>query len=215
MTACASNMRSAPIYHENSMLKLGFLASRNGTAMRAIVSAIESGALQAEPLIAVSNNRKAGALEFAGQHGIATAVIPTQADPDAADESLKQALENAGVELVILSGYLRRLGPRTLERYHNRIVNIHPGLLPEFGGEGMYGRKVHEAVIAAGASQSGATIHIVDEVYDHGPILDRRAVPVLRGDTPETLEARVTAMEPGFFVETLSRIATGALRLPN
>lgn len=197
------------------MLKLGFLASRNGTAMRAIIAAIESGALQAQPLIAVSNNRKAGALEFAAEHGLATAVVPTQADPDAADESLRQALENAGVELVVLSGYLRRLGPRTLERYHNRILNIHPGLLPEFGGEGMYGRKVHEAVIAAGASQSGATIHIVDEVYDHGPILERRAVPVLPGDTPETLEARVTAMEPGFFVETLSHIATGALRLPN
>lgn len=197
------------------MLNLGFLASRNGTAMRAIIAAIESGALEARPLIAVSNNRQAGALEFAAEHGVATAVIPTRADPAVADENLSQALENAGVELVVLSGYLRRLGPRTLERYHNRILNIHPGLLPEFGGEGMYGRKVHEAVIAAGASRSGATIHIVDEVYDHGPILDRRAVPVLEHDTPETLEARVTAMEPSFYVETLSRIANGSLRLPD
>lgn len=183
--------------------------------MRAILAAIESGALEARPLIAVSNNRKAGALEFAAQHGVPTAVIPTQADAAAADENLLQAFENAGVELVVLSGYLRRLGPRTLGRYHNRILNIHPGLLPEFGGEGMYGRKVHEAVIAAGATQSGATIHLVDEIYDHGPVIDRRTLPVLPGDTPDSLEARVTAMEPGFFIETLQRISTGDLKLPS
>ncbi|HEY9233515.1 MAG TPA: formyltransferase family protein [Phenylobacterium sp.] len=200
---------------DESMLNLGFLASRNGSAMRAIISAIESGDLQARPLIAVSNNRKAAALEFAAAHGVATAVIPTQADPVAADEMLAQALENAGVELVVLSGYLRRLGPRTLARYQNRILNIHPGLLPEFGGEGMYGRKVHEAVIGAGAGASGATIHLVDEIYDHGPIVDRRTVPVHAGDTPESLEARVTAMEPGFFIDTLRRIAAGDLELPS
>lgn len=197
------------------MLKLGFLASRNGSAMRAIIAAIESGDLAAQPLIAVSNNRKAAALEFAAAHGVPTAFIPTQADPATADQNLRQALENAGVEIVILSGYLRQLGPQTLERYQNRILNIHPGLLPEFGGEGMYGRKVHEAVIAAGASQSGATIHIVDEVYDHGPVIERRTVPVNPGDTAESLEARVTAMEPGFFIETLQRLASGDLRLPS
>jgi phosphoribosylglycinamide formyltransferase-1 len=197
------------------MLKLGFLASRNGSAMRAIIAAIESGDLAAQPLIAVSNNRKAAALEFAAAHGVPTACIPTQADPAAADQNLHQTLENAGVEIVILSGYLRQLGPQTLERYQNRILNIHPGLLPEFGGEGMYGRKVHEAVIAAGASQSGATIHIVDEVYDHGPVIERRTVPVNPDDTAESLEARVTAMEPGFFIETLQRLASGDLRLPS
>jgi len=196
------------------MLKLGFLASRNGSAMRAVIAAIEAGDLAAQPLIAVSNNRKAAALEFAAAHGVPTAVVPTQADPQAADERLRQTLENAGVELVVLSGYLRRLGPETLRRYQNRILNIHPGLLPEFGGEGMYGRKVHEAVIAAGASRSGATIHIVDEVYDHGPVIDRREVPVRPDDTAESLEARVTVMEPGFFVEVLQRIARGELRLP-
>ena len=196
------------------MLKLGFLASRNGSAMRAVIAAIEAGDLAAQPLIAVSNNRKAAALEFAAAHGVPTAVVPTQTDPQAADERLHQTLENAGVELVVLSGYLRRLGPETLRRYQNRILNIHPGLLPEFGGEGMYGRKVHEAVIAAGASRSGATIHIVDEVYDHGPVIDRREVPVRPDDTAESLEARVTAMEPGFFVEVLQRIARGELRLP-
>lgn len=183
--------------------------------MRAIVDAMSSGGLDGEARVVISNNRSAGALEFAASRRIVTQVIPTQGDPDAADKALCEALEAAGVELVVLSGYLRRLGPKTLGRYHNRILNIHPGLLPEFGGEGMYGRKVHEAVIAAGAALSGATIHIVDEVYDHGPVIDRRTVPVLDGDTAESLEARVTAMEPGFFVETLQRIAKGELQLPD
>ena len=123
-------------------------------------------------------------------------------------------MQAAGVELIVLSGYLRRLGPQVLAAYRNRILNIHPGLLPEFGGEGMYGRRVHEAVIAAGASESGATIHAVDEIYDHGPVIARRIVPVRADDTADSLEARVTAMEPGFFVETLQAIAEGRQPLP-
>lgn len=199
----------------SSPLKLGFLASKSGTSMRAIVDAARTGALPAEPRLVVSNNRKAAALEFAAERGVPSLVIPTQSDPAAADAALCEALEAAGVELVILSGYLRHLGPRTLGRYRNRILNIHPGLLPAFGGEGMYGRRVHEAVIAAGVTESGATIHAVDEIYDHGPVIERRTVPVLPGDTAEALEARVAAMEPGFFVETLARIASGDLRLPD
>ena len=199
----------------SSPLKLGFLASKNGTSMRVIVDAARAGALPAEPRLVVSNNRKAAALEFAAERGVPSLVIPTQSDPAAADAALCEALEAAGVELVILSGYLRHLGPRTLGRYRNRILNIHPGLLPAFGGEGMYGRRVHEAVIAAGVTESGATIHAVDEIYDHGPVIERRTVPVLPGDTAEALEARVAAMEPGYFVETLARIASGDLRLPD
>ena len=199
----------------SSPLKLGFLASKNGTSMRVIVDAARAGALPAEPRLVVSNNRKAAALEFAAERGVPSLLIPTQSDPAAADAALCEALEAAGVELVILSGYLRHLGPRTLGRYRNRILNIHPGLLPAFGGEGMYGRRVHEAVIAAGVTESGATIHAVDEIYDHGPVIERRTVPVLPGDTAEALEARVAAMEPGYFVETLARIASGDLRLPD
>ncbi|HQT53378.1 MAG TPA: formyltransferase family protein, partial [Phenylobacterium sp.] len=115
---------------------------------------------------------------------------------------------------VVLSGYLRKLGPATLARYQHRVVNIHPGLLPEFGGEGMYGRRVHEAVIAAGALKSGATIHLVDEEYDRGPVLTRRELTLAPGETVDSLEARITALEPLFFVETLRAIAGGDLRLP-
>lgn len=195
-------------------LKLGFLASRNGSSLRAIVGAIQSGALDAEARLVVSNNKAAAALAFAAETGVPALCIPTQADPDAADQRLAEALRAAGVELLVLSGYLRRLGPVTLAAYRDRIVNIHPGALPAFGGEGMYGRKVHEAVIAAGVTEGGITIHLVDEEYDHGAVLARQAVPIAPGETVDSLEAKVTAMEPPFFVETLQRIARGDLRLP-
>jgi phosphoribosylglycinamide formyltransferase-1 len=195
-------------------LKLGFLASRNGSSARAAITAIEAGQLDAEARLMVSNNRGAGALAFAAEHGVPALCIPTQADPEAADISLRDALEAAGVELVVLSGYLRQLGPHTLTRYRNRVLNIHPGPLPQFGGHGMYGRKVHEAVIAAEAAESGACIHVVDEEYDHGPVVARLAGPVRPGDTPADLEMRVTAVEPQFFVETLRRISEGRLQLP-
>ncbi len=196
-------------------LKLGFLASRNGSSLRAVIEAIAGGRLAAEPRLVVSNNKAAAALDFAADHGVATRVIATQADPEAADRRLADVLWEAGVELVVLSGYLRRLGPATLGRYRNRILNIHPGALPQFGGEGMYGRRVHEAVIAAGVAASGVTIHLVDEEYDHGPVLARWDVPLEPGETVDSLEARVTGLEPRLFVETLTRISAGELRLPD
>jgi phosphoribosylglycinamide formyltransferase-1 len=195
-------------------LKLGFLASGAGSSLQAIVAAIRAGELAAEPRLVVSNNRGAAALDFAREAGIPALAIPTQADPETADARLADEMTAHGVELIVLSGYLRRLGPRTLARYAGRTVNIHPGPLPQFGGEGMYGRRVHEAVLAAGAAESGVCIHVVDEEYDHGPVIARRPVPVAEGDTPESLEARVRAEEPGFFVETLKRIARGELQLP-
>jgi phosphoribosylglycinamide formyltransferase-1 len=194
-------------------LKLGFLASGNGSSARAIVNAVEAGELAGELRLMVSNNKAAPALAFARERGVAALCIPTQADPDAADARLVAAMAEHGVELVVLSGYLRRLGPRMLARYGGRILNIHPGPLPDFGGHGMYGRRVHEAVLAAGVPDSGVAIHLVDEEYDHGPVIARRSVPVMAGDTPEALEARVSALEPQFFVETLQRIARGDLPL--
>lgn len=162
----------------------------------------------------VSNNRNAPALAFAAELDVPAVHIPTQSDPDAADARLVETMSVHGVELVVLSGYLRQLGPRTLARYEGRILNIHPGPLPEFGGHGMYGRRVHEAVIAAGVAESGIVIHLVDAEYDRGPVVARQSVPVLPGESAQSLEARVTALEPGFFVETLKRIAEGALALP-
>lgn len=194
-------------------LKLGFLASGNGSSARAILAAIKAGDLAAEARLMVSNNRHAPALAFAAEEGVPALAIPTQADPEVADARLAEAMAAHGAEIIVLSGYLRQLGPKTLSRYAGRVLNIHPGPLPAFGGHGMYGRRVHEAVIAAGVAESGICIHLVDEEYDRGPVIARRSVAVEPGDTAETLEARVTALEPGFFVETLREIAEGRLSL--
>jgi phosphoribosylglycinamide formyltransferase-1 len=198
----------------SAALKLAFLASNNGSGMRAIVAAIEAGTLAAEPRLLVSNRREAPALAFAAQHGVPALTIPTASDPDRADARLCEALTAAGAEVVILSGYLRKLGPRTLSAFANRILNVHPALLPSYGGPGMYGRRVHDAVAAAGERVTGVTIHLVDEEYDHGAAIAQLEVPLARGDDAATIEAKVTAAEPAFFVATLRRIATGELRLP-
>jgi phosphoribosylglycinamide formyltransferase-1 len=192
-------------------LKLAFLASRNGSAFRAAVEAARAGRLAADIVLLVSNSAKAPALDFARERGIACAVIPTAADPEAADQALAAALAACGADWVVLSGYLRRIGPAVLARFADRILNIHPGPLPAFGGEGMYGRRVHEAVIAAGVPQSEVTIHLVDGEYDHGRVLGRWPVPVDAGDTPQALEQRVTALEPEVMTRTLIEIAEGRL----
>jgi phosphoribosylglycinamide formyltransferase 1 len=195
-------------------LKLGFLASNNGSGMRAVVQAIEAGELNAEARILVTNRRGVPALDFAAQHAVPSRVIATLPDPEAADAALADALKSAGAELVILSGYLRKLGPRTLAAFPNRILNIHPALLPRFGGQGMYGRRVHEAVAAAGSSVTGASVHIVDGEYDQGPVIASRSVALAPGDDPGTIERKVTAVEPELFVDTLRRICAGELILP-
>ncbi|HEY2179830.1 MAG TPA: phosphoribosylglycinamide formyltransferase [Caulobacteraceae bacterium] len=195
------------------MMNLAFLASNNGSGMRAVLAAIEAGELAARAVLAVSNRKGAPALEFARDHGVSTLVIPTLGDPDGADARLAQALSEARTDLVVLSGYLRKLGPLTLAAFCGRIINIHPALLPRHGGEGLYGRRVHEAVIAAGDTLSGASVHLVDAEYDHGEILARVEISVTAGDDAGSLEARVTAAEPRLLVETLRRIVSGDLRL--
>jgi phosphoribosylglycinamide formyltransferase-1 len=197
-------------------LNLGFLASHSGSSMRAILAAIANKTLDASARTVISNNAEAPALAQARALGVpAFHLSETRlGGAAAADETIAETLAAQGVELVVLSGYLRKLGPKTLRRFRNRVLNIHPGPLPRFGGRGLYGRRVHEAVIAAGARESGITIHLVDEEYDHGPTLAARTVPVEPGDTAETLAARVQALEPDFFVATLRRIAEGSLVLP-
>jgi phosphoribosylglycinamide formyltransferase-1 len=190
------------------------MASGNGSSARAIVAAGKAGVLAVQPRLMVSNQRTAPALALAAEEGFAAMCIPTQLDPEAADARLADAMSEQGVELIVLSGYLRRLGRQTLARYAGRILNIHPGPLPAFGGHGMYGMRVHTAVIDAGAPESGICILVVEADYDAGPVIARRSVPVEPGDTPETLQARVTGLEPAFFVETLQKIASGDISLP-
>ena len=194
-------------------LNIGFLASGAGSSAQAIVAAMRAGELAGEARLMVSNNRSAAVLDFARAAGIPAVCIPTKDDAEAADAKIAAVMADHGVELIVMSGYLRRLGPTTLARYAGRILNIHPGPLPRFGGEGMYGRRVHEAVLAAGVAESGIVIHLVDEEYDHGAPIARAVVPIMAGDTAADLEARVRAAEPGFFVETLKQLSRGELSL--
>lgn len=197
-------------------LKLGFLASHGGSSMKAIAAAIGDGRLDAEVRLVVSNNADSPALQFCRDRGLPWRHISARSEGSAesADLAIATAMREAGVELIVLSGYLRPLGPATLKAYDGRVLNIHPALLPGYGGQGMYGRRVHEAVIAAGETVSGATIHLVDADYDTGPILAQTQVSIPAGCSVEQLEQAVMAAEPGFFVETLRRISEGELALP-
>ena len=181
--------------------------------MRAIVAAIEARRLAAKACLVASNRAGAPALEFARVHEIKALCIPTIADPATADNRLSEALVERQIDLVILSGYLRKVGPATLGAFDGRILNIHPSLLPDFGGPGMYGRRVHEAVVASGVKVSGASVHRVDSEYDHGEVIARLEIPLAPGETAESLEAKVTAAEPALFVSTLTAIAEGRLQL--
>jgi phosphoribosylglycinamide formyltransferase-1 len=165
--------------------------------------------------VVISNNSQAGALGRARARQVPALHISGRQFPDAADldEAILCALREHGVELVALAGYMKRLGPRVLGAYPDRILNIHPALLPAFGGEGMYGMRVHEAVVASGAKLTGVTVHLVDEVYDHGPIVAQRAVPVEDDDTPESLFERVLKVEHALYPEVLQWFAEGRVRV--
>ena len=194
-----------------SPLRLGFLASHTGSSLRAIVAAIDEGELDAEAVLVVSNNGDAAALAFAREQGLPARHLSatTEGSPEAADRAICEAMEAAGADLIVMSGYLRKLGPQTLRRFEGRVLNIHPALLPRHGGKGMYGRRVHEAVLRDGDETTGATVHLVDAEYDHGPMLLQAEVPVLADDTVEALQARVMALEPELYLQVLATIVEG------
>ncbi|HJR51305.1 MAG TPA: phosphoribosylglycinamide formyltransferase [Gemmatimonadales bacterium] len=164
--------------------------SGRGTNLEALLRSLGPGA-PARVVLVLSNRVDAPALERAAGRGIATVTLRDHTD----GREWLSALERQGVELLVLAGYVKLVPAEVVERYRGRILNVHPALLPAFGGRGMYGRRVHEAVIASGARESGATVHLVDEVYDRGAILGQARVPVLPDDDPETLAARVLELE--------------------
>ena len=197
-------------------LSLGVLASHTGTTLQAIIDACEQGRLNARCRVVISNNSRSMALQRARFHAIPALHLSgkTHPDPHALDSAIEKTLARHDVNLVVLAGYMKLLGPKTLARYRGRIVNTHPALLPGFGGQGMYGDNVHRAVLNAGHRTTGVTLHLVDEIYDHGDILAQTEVPVLDDDTVDTLRDRVQTIERRFYVKTLQRIATGQISLP-
>ena len=165
-------------------LKLGVLCSHNGTNLQAIIDACVNGQLKAELRIVIGNNSKSYALIRAERSNIPVSHISgkTHESLDRIDEAILETLLDNQVNLVLLAGYMKKLGPKTLSEYNGRILNIHPSLLPKFGGKGFYGMKVHNAVIASRENFTGATVHFVDEIYDNGPIIMQEKVEILEQD---------------------------------
>jgi phosphoribosylglycinamide formyltransferase 1 len=194
-------------------LRLGFFASGRGSNMQTVIDACKEGSLDAAACLVISNNSQAEALTRARQEQVPAYHLSskTHPGPDELDAVILSTLQEHGIELVVLAGYMKRLGEKTLAAYEGRVINIHPALLPKFGGPGMYGTHVHEAVLAAGERETGVTIHLVDREYDHGRILAQCRVPVLAEDTVQSLAARVLEQEHVFLVQTLKQIVDGTI----
>lgn len=196
-------------------LIIGFLASHNGSNMQAIIDSIKRGELDAVPAVVISNNSNAYALERAKKEGIPAYHLSSKHYPneEELDQAILDTLIKHNVNIVCLAGYMKKVGPKVLNYFKNRVLNIHPGLLPKYGGKGMYGKFVHEAVLKAGEKQSGCTVHLVDEHYDHGRILGQKIVPVFPDDDVETLAQRVLEQEHKLYPEILQKIAKGEINL--
>ncbi len=199
----------------DEVLRLGFLASHGGSNVQAIIDACQSGRVDATPSVVISNNSAAPVLQRARREGIPYRHLSSRTHPlpEDLDKAILSTLDEYGVGLVVLAGYMKLLGRKTVSRFSGHILNTHPALLPKYGGKGMYGLRVHGAVLAAGDEVTGATVHLVDEEYDRGPIVAQREVPVLHADTPETLRERVLKCEHELYVETLQRISRGEISL--
>lgn len=176
------------------MLRVCVLVSGGGTNLQAILDAMDHGAVtNVEVVKVISNNPGAYALERAKNHGIAAECVSPKdfADREAFNEALLSRVEECRPDLIVLAGFLVKIPPMMIEKFRNRIINVHPSLIPSFCGVGYYGLKVHEAALSRGVKVTGATVHFVDEGMDSGPILLQKAVEVKEGDTPEILQKRV------------------------
>jgi phosphoribosylglycinamide formyltransferase 1 len=190
----------------DSWARIALFASHGGSNAEAVINACLEGRIAGRACLLISNNSTSRALELAQAHGIATAHLSsvTHPGPDQLDEEILATLQRAQVSVLVLAGYMKRLGPKTLTAYVDAILNVHPSLLPRHGGVGMYGLRVHEAVLESGDPTTGVTIHLVDGSYDSGRILAQREIPVVEGDTAESLAARVLPIEHEVLVDALA-----------
>jgi len=191
--------------------KIAVFASGGGSDLQAIIDGCKAGKINAEVCAVISNNSQSMALQRAKNEGIPAFHLSakTVPDPQALEQAMLDTLLAHETDIIFLAGYMKKIGASILQTYKNRIYNIHPSLLPKYGGKGMFGMNVHAAVIEAGETETGITIHRVDSGYDTGEIIAQCTVPVEKGDTPETLAARVLAREHTFLVETLDGIILG------
>ena len=194
-------------------LRIAVLLSGNGTSLENLFEHIDAGQLAAEVVIVISSRADAFGLERARRRGVAAVAIPRKQyrDDRSFNDALHAELARHDVDLVALLGFLSLFELR--ERYAERTLNVHPALLPAFGGKGFYGHRVYEAVLAAGVKLTGATVHFADDAYDRGPIILQEAVPVLEEDDVESLAARVTAAERRLVPEAIRLFAEGRIRI--
>ncbi|MYB49198.1 MAG: phosphoribosylglycinamide formyltransferase [Dehalococcoidia bacterium] len=184
--------------------------------MQSILDACTNHRINAKVSIVISNNSRAGAIARAWSQNIPTAHLSgvTHGTPHDLDNAIHETLIQHGVDVIVLAGYMKRLGPCVLSDYWGRALNTHPALLPKFGGKGMYGDRVHEAVLASREKVSGATVHLVESEYDTGEVISQDTVPVHKWDTVNSLRARVQAMERRHYVSVLEKIAARKRPLP-
>ncbi len=191
------------------------MVSGGGTDLQSVIDGVEDGRIPAEIVVVIASKPGIYALERARKAGIPGIVICKKeyADEEAFFEANLAALRQYGAEGVVLAGYLSILGKRMIEAFPNKIINIHPSLIPSFCGKGYYGLKVHKAALEYGVKVSGATVHFVDEGADTGPIIAQRSVPVLPGDTPETLQQRVLEVEHEILPEAVALFCQDRLKV--
>jgi len=184
--------------------------------MQAVIGACNGGSLYAEPSVVITNNSTSQALIRAKRAHIPNYIVNSQNNPYpdyTPDESILKILENHNTDLVVLAGYMKKLGTNILSAYPGRIINIHPSLLPKYGGKGMYGNNVHQAVLAGKETETGATVHVVGEEYDKGPILAQRSLAIENDDTVESLAQKVLVIEHTLLPETLAKIVSGEIKM--
>ena len=196
-------------------LRIAVFASGRGSNFEAILNNIKKGELDASIVVFISNKKNAGAFDIARANNIPAYFVSTKEFPEQEQFDLRilEILETHNANFIVLAGYLKMIGKNVVRKFKNRILNIHPALLPSFGGKGMFGHHVHEAVLNYGCKVSGVTVHLVDESYDTGPPVIQRCVPVMDDDTPETLAARVLKTEHQVFTEALKYFAEGRVKV--
>ncbi|HID78542.1 MAG TPA: phosphoribosylglycinamide formyltransferase [Planctomycetaceae bacterium] len=198
---------------QQERFRIAVLISGGGTTLRNLIEKVRAGQLGVEIALVVSSNPQAGGLRYAAEANIPAEVVQRKDFPsrEAFSEAVFRLCRRAEVDLVVMGGFLKQLV--IPDDFTNRVVNIHPALIPAFCGKGFYGHHVHEAVLEYGVKISGCTVHFTDNEYDHGPVILQRAVPVLDDDTPETLAARVFEAECEAYPEALRLIAAGRVRV--
>lgn len=197
----------------NQGINIAVFISGRGSNLQAIIRGCRDKKIKGRVKVVISNRRDAGGIEIAKKHGIAVFVYEKKKFSHKRYQQLTDFLKSVDIDIIALAGYLELIPPVLIRQFENRIINIHPAPLPDFGGKGMYGMKVHQKVLESNIKYTGPTVHLVDGQYDHGKVLDHYPVEIFPDDTPQLLANRVILKEHQLYVDVLSKISTGKMIL--